>query len=395
MCQIKDIVEHVSGVLGPDADPAQVEAVASSLIDTKGTASIFTGGRIHVALTDCSSLLTTTVRSRVYDKIRRIASHLESAMRAADLGGARHIATSPLSQIAGKATASDVLVLAQMLDDAAQDCSASEITGLTACVERGIDPVAAALFDVIPEVLRATSRVVVEVRAATVDVGINVDAVKKTIVALRRYHGTSEDLLRLRLTRGSPASLPVADAALFLTANAAPMMNGALRTAPEAPLQDIAAVLKATAFGLGRSVAPHGEAAAATLADRSGLKVRFGGIEVDPGAGSSDDHTVQAALAAAIVAGFRAAVGDTYVLPRRIVTAFSSATSDDAAGARVVNELGRSVCKEAAVHALFSERSAGELMRVGPFHNVRVDEPAEQDWFRRGGLIPAVKSFRR
>lgn len=391
MPDIKDIVDRVARAFGPDADPARVEAVVSSLLDAKEPAFVLSGARLHVSLTDSSSLLTKTVRSRAYDKIRRIASHVESALREAGLGGTLHIASSPLTQIAGRSMASDMVVLARMLDDAARDCSASEITGMTAVTEHGIGAADAALLSAIPEVLHATSRVVVDVRAASPGSGVNVDAVMNVVSALRRFNRASEDLLRLRLT-GSAARPHAADAALCLTANGSALIDEALHAAPDAPIQDVADVLTATAFSLGRGAAQQGDAAAAVLRARSGLDVQFGGIEIDPGTASRTDGIVRAAFAQAIAAGFRAAVRRADVLPFRVAAAFQDSITDGAVGAWLAARLVYGGRPAIAVHAVFSDRNADERLRIGPFHDVRVREPQEPEWVRRGGRIPALWS---
>lgn len=381
------MVERVSGALGPAADPAKVEAVVSSLLVQTSSPSIFTGGRLHISLADCSSLLTKTVRSRAYDKIRRIASHFESAQRQGGFGSALQIVTTPLTQVAGKATASDLIVLARMLDDAARDCSASGIHGLTVAAERHTGPVAAALLSVLPEILRSTSAVTVDILASAADGGLNVDAVADVVAAARRFTCESDELLRLGLLHAVDMSSPPTDAALYLTADADALMQEIIRDAPEASLHDLADILSATACALGRSAAQHGEAAADLLSARSGLDVHFGGVALNSGPISSTGRTLQAAFAAALARGFRAVVPEVHVLPHRTVTAFATSTEDAGAGARLVDELARSGGRPVVVHALFSEKRAGERIHIGAFHDVIVEECADADWFRRGGYI--------
>lgn len=392
MPHVKDLVDRVSRALGTDADPSRVEAVVSSLLETAGPSSVLTGATLHVELTDCGSLLVKTVRARVYDKIRRIASHAASALSETGLGADLNIATTPLPQVAGRSTASDFVVLARMLDDAARDCSASEISGLTAGVERGVSSADGALISAVPEVLHATGRVLIDVRAGSPDAGVNVDAVMKVVAALRRFNGPRDDLLRLHLTGSSPARPLVADAALYLTADASTLIDEALRASLEAPVHDVSAVLTATAFALGRTAAQQGDAAAALLKARSGLEVRFGGIDVNPDVESDTHGVIRAAFAAAIADGFRAAVPEAAVRPVRMAAAFSRTTTDGAAGAWLAARLARSGRSAIAIHALFADQTAGEQLRLGPLYEIRVQEPDEPEWIRRGGQIPPLRT---
>lgn len=391
MNNVRDLVERVAETMGASADPAQVEAVVSSLLESSATAPAVSGACLHVSLADCSSLLTATVRARAYDKIRRIASHLQFALDDSGLGGVRKIAASPpVTALAGKATGSDLVALGRMFDDAARDCSADEITGMTTRADYPLDGVSAALIAVIPEILQTTSRVVVDVRAACRDSGVNIDAVKAAVAAARRYGGPREDLPRLRVSSVPPAHAYAADAAVVLTADAGRMIEAALKAAPDAPIHDVASVLSATAFGLGRSLARHASRAAEMIADRSGFGIRFGGVAVDCSDGAHADAPFAGALAAAIAGGFRAAVGASVILPRRIVMAFTTSTDADAAAGRLVCELAGSPSRAVAVHPVFADARAGERLGIGTLREVPVEEPRLEAWHRRGGRIPPI-----
>ena len=389
MNHVKEIVERVADAMGASADPAQVEAVVSSVLETASSAPALSGACLHISLADCSSLLTATVRARAYDKIRRIASHFPLALDNASLGGMRKIATSPaVTDLAGKATGPDLVVLAGAFDDAARDCSAAEIHGITARADTRLGGVSAALTDVIQEILQTTTRVVVDVRAASRNSGVNVDAVQAAVAAARRYGGPREDLLRLRVSGGPQAPAAAADAAVFLTADAGRMVEAAFRSAPDAPIHDVAAVLSAAAFGLGRSLAQRAGRAAQVIADRSGFGVHFGGVDVDPGTGIHSDAAFSDALAAAIAGGFRAAVGASEILPRRTIMAFTMSTDPEAAAGWAARELARSPSRAAAVHPVFADGRTGDLLSMSTGRAVRIVEPRLEEWHRRRGQIP-------
>lgn len=389
MNHVKEIVERVADAMGPSADPSQVEAVVSSLLETSATAPAISGACLRISLADCSSLLTATVRARAYDKIRRIASHLQYALDDSGLGGAQTIAAAPaVTELAGKATGPDLVVLSRMFDDAARDCSAAEIVGVTASADTTLKGVSAALTDVIPEILQTTSRVVVDVRAASRSYGISIDAVKAAMASARRFCGPREDLLRLRVSGGPPARAFTADAAVLLTADAGRMIEAALHEAPDAPVEDVASVLSAAAFGLGRSLAQRASRAAEVIRKRSGFDVYFGGVTVDPGTGIHPEPAFAGALAAAIAGGFRAAVGASEILPRRAVVAFTMSTDTEAAAGYAVRELAHFHRRAVALHPIFADRRPGDLLGLGIHGGVLVKEPHLEAWHRRGGRIP-------
>lgn len=375
MTEIKALVDRVADALGPDADPARIEAVVSSLLETGGSGSPLSGARLHVGLSDCSSLLTKTVRARAYDKIRRIGSHLEGAFHQAGLSGPVRISTTPLTQIAGRAAGTDFVVLARMLDDAARDCGASSISGLSADVADHIGASSEAFISVLPEMLSATSRVVMEVVAASERSGIHIDAVRKAVESLRQFSGEPKELHRVRITSAGAADPPDAAATFYLTADAGPMIYEARRSAPEAAVDDLCDILTATAFALGRRAASSGEQAADAMRGRSGLEVRFGGVDVISEASAPHDAPAQAAYCAAVAEGFRAAVYGSRLFPPPQTLVLPNSASSAATAARVVDILAAGAH---AVHVLFRDTQS------------HVEDLQEPEWIIRGGHIPAL-----
>ncbi len=414
MQDIRNLVDRIEEVLGPSAESSRVEALAASLLSSERANGanpdpIVSGASLCVSLVDCSSLLTKTVRARAYDKIRRIGSHLDPALRKTSIEGFRHVAVSPISGIAGGASGSEFIVLARMMDAAASDCGASTVSGFGAAVDRNVDSAAAALLSVVAEALHSTNRVIVDVRAASDEAGINLDGVLAAAAAFRRLESAPELALRGEISGASASFPPLSfpDADLRITVDAATLIEEVLRAAPDAAIHDLCDVLSAAAFTLGRRIARQGGVAAAEIRRRAGLDVGFGGIDVARRNGVSpatfaarepvDDalrvvpFVANEAFVAAILRGLGGAVRHVRLLPRRETVAFANSTSIPAAAGAIADRLAAVSASRAplAVHAAFTDRKAGDVVSIGPFHDVVVEDPPESALLARGGRIPA------
>jgi len=88
----------------------------------------------------------------------------------------KRIAISPASILLAGHKKSAAIQLAEVLDQAAQECRVDFVGGFTALVHKGISNGAQVVLDSLPEVLTLTKRVCASVNAASRKAGINMDA---------------------------------------------------------------------------------------------------------------------------------------------------------------------------------------------------------------------------
>jgi hypothetical protein len=137
---------------------------------------------LGISLFDCASHDPSQVRAAIREKIVRIGS---SFVAMCDQVGAKYgipvvnkrIAVSPIAVLGAPFAADDLVVLAQTLDQAAQEVGIDFIGGFSALVEKGAARGDKALMQAIPEALHSTQRVCASVNVASSKSGINMDAV--------------------------------------------------------------------------------------------------------------------------------------------------------------------------------------------------------------------------
>lgn len=113
---------------------------------------------LGVTLRNCSSPLPQTVRARVYDKIRRVASHHVAVAEAIEsLYGVqidnKRVSVTPITLVADALSAADFVRLARTLDTAATDIGIDYLAGFSALVQWGMTRGDAAYFEALPEAL--------------------------------------------------------------------------------------------------------------------------------------------------------------------------------------------------------------------------------------------------
>jgi hypothetical protein len=137
---------------------------------------------LGISLFDCASHELARAQKAVRDKILRIGSHFVSMC---DRVGAKYgipvvnkrIAVSPIAVVGAPFGPEDLILLAQTLDQAAEEVGIDFIGGFSALVEKGAAQGDKALMQAIPEALGRTQRVCASVNVASSKSGINMDAV--------------------------------------------------------------------------------------------------------------------------------------------------------------------------------------------------------------------------
>lgn len=137
---------------------------------------------LGISLFDCASDDLDRFRRNVHDKICRLARHLVATC---DEVGVKYgipivnkrISVSPIAVAGCSFSASQMVEIAETLDETAREIGIDFIGGFSALVEKGMTTGDRALIDSIPEALTGTERVCASINVASTHAGINMDAV--------------------------------------------------------------------------------------------------------------------------------------------------------------------------------------------------------------------------
>jgi uncharacterized protein (UPF0210 family) len=135
-----------------------------------------------ISLRDCGHPDSKQARSKIYDKITRLAGQLvktgEQIEREYGLPIVnKRISVTPISIVAESSINGEIVDFARTLDEAAEAVGVNFIGGYSALVHKGFTGADERLLDSIPEALDVTNRVCSSVNVATTHAGINMDAV--------------------------------------------------------------------------------------------------------------------------------------------------------------------------------------------------------------------------
>jgi uncharacterized protein (UPF0210 family) len=137
---------------------------------------------LGINLFDCASHDLATLKTRIRDKISRIA---EALVPVCDQIGDKYgipivnkrIAVSPIAVVCAPLGPDGMVAIARTLDACARAMNVDFIGGFSALVEKGIAAGDRSLITAIPEALSETERVCASVNVASTKAGINMDAV--------------------------------------------------------------------------------------------------------------------------------------------------------------------------------------------------------------------------
>ena len=137
---------------------------------------------LGISLFDCADRDAASFRQRIQDKICRVARDLVKVCNEVGLQYGipvvnKRIAVSPIAVAACALSASQMVAIAQTMDEAARATGVDFIGGFGALVEKGLTHGDRALIEAIPEALAETQRVCSSVNVASTHAGINMDAV--------------------------------------------------------------------------------------------------------------------------------------------------------------------------------------------------------------------------
>ena len=225
-----------------------------------------------ISLLDCCSDDSKRFADLIYDKVTRSAERLVPVCLEIEKEYGipiinKRVSVTPVS-IAGGALKPDGFVLAaKALDRAAQTLGINFIGGFGALVQKGMTVGDRNLIEAIPEALASTEMVCSSVNVASTKAGINMDAVKLMGSTVRRAAELTADrdaigCAKLVVFSNVPEDNPFMAGAFHGVSEPDRVINvgvsgpgvvaSAIRRAGDCPLDELADVIKKTAFKITR-----------------------------------------------------------------------------------------------------------------------------------------------
>lgn len=253
---------------------------------------------LGINLLDCAGDDLANVKNKIHSKITQLA---EKLVPVCDGVGQKYgipvvnkrIAVSPIAVVGAALSASQLVAVAELLNDVAQEVNVDFIGGFSALVQKGIARGDRALIEAIPQALAATERVCASVNVASTKAGINMDAVLlmgKTIKQAAELTADKDGLAcaKLCVFANIPQDIPFmagaylgigeADAVINVGVSGPGVVKKAIDRALEAnhdlDLGHISELIKKTAYKVTRV----GELIGREVADN--LKISFGVVDL-------------------------------------------------------------------------------------------------------------------
>ncbi len=264
-----------------------------------------------ISLFGCMSDDEDRLNARVYDKIMTCARDLvPTAENISKEYGIpiinKRVSVTPVSLLCGNLSPAGAVRLAETLDRAARELGINFIGGYSALVQKGCTLGSRTLMEAIPDALAVTERVCSSVNVASTKAGINMDAVRLMGEAVRRAAYLTREqgsigCAKLVIFANAPEDNPFMAGAFHGTGEPETVINvgvsgpgvvaSAIRRAGNCPLDDLAEIIKKTAFKITRV----GQLVARTAADR--LNTPFGIVDLSlaptPAVGDSVAHILE------------------------------------------------------------------------------------------------------
>ncbi|MGX7406282.1 PFL family protein [Aerococcus urinaehominis] len=247
-----------------------------------------------ISLLDCMDSDIDRSCQRVYDKIYRSAKDLVKTGEALEAKYGipivnKRISVTPIAHLLA-ASGGDPLKYARTLDQVAADVGVNFIGGYSALVQKGFGPGDRALIESLPQALAETDRVCGSVNIGSTRAGLNMDAVALMGRVVRDCATLTQDNQCVGATKlvvfcnavednpfmaGAFHGTGEADVVINVGVSGPGVVRSALSKLPkEAPIQEVADLIKRTAFKITRV----GQLVASEAADRLG--VPFGIVDI-------------------------------------------------------------------------------------------------------------------
>jgi uncharacterized protein (UPF0210 family) len=225
-----------------------------------------------ISLLDCVSSSGEECRRRIREKLLRLAGKLVQTGRDIETEYGipiinKRIAVTPIALVAGASGDSDYTAFAKTLDSAALELGVDFVGGFSALVQKGFTEGDRKLVDSIPSALAETERVCSSVNLASSKSGINMDAVRRMGEIVKETAEKTSDrdgigCAKLVVFCNAPEDNPFMAGAFHGTGEGEACLNvgvsgpgvvkAALENHREAGFDELADVIKKTAFKITR-----------------------------------------------------------------------------------------------------------------------------------------------
>ncbi|MDR1636287.1 MAG: PFL family protein, partial [Treponema sp.] len=227
---------------------------------------------LGVSLLDCASASGGETRRRMREKLLRIAGPLVKVGREIEVEYGipiinKRLAVSPISLVAASSDDTDYTPYALTLDGLAGELGVDFVGGFSALVQKGFTSGDRRLVDSIPAALAATGRVCSSVNVASSKSGINMDAVRRMgeiILAAAEKTADRDGIgcAKLVVFCNAPEDNPFmagafhgpgeAESCLNVGVSGPGVVKAALESHRDASFDEIADIIKKTAFKITR-----------------------------------------------------------------------------------------------------------------------------------------------
>ena len=225
-----------------------------------------------ISLLDCASGDPKGLADRIYDTVTKKAERLVRTGEELEKEYGipivnKRVSVTPVSLVGAGQDAEGFLKIARALDRAANTLGINFIGGYTALVPKGATPSELTLLDTIPEALASTEYVCVSVNAATTKAGLNMDAIARMGHIIRQTAERTRDrqcigAAKLVVFANAPDDNPFmagafhgvgeGDCVINVGVSGPGVVCSAIEQNPEASFEELAEVIKKTAFKITR-----------------------------------------------------------------------------------------------------------------------------------------------
>jgi uncharacterized protein (UPF0210 family) len=247
-----------------------------------------------INLRDCSDRNINVVTQKIYEKILRLAgNHVKNAESIEAAYGIRiankRVAVTPVSFIGDSFSSEEYVKIAEAMDKAAHEIGIDYIGGYSALVQKGMTPGEKNFILSIPQALATTKKVCSSVNIGSTKAGINIDAVKMMAQVIKDTAYITRDAGSIGCAKlvvfcnavednpfiaGAFHGITEGDATLNVGVSGPGVVLEALKNHRDASIQELAEVIKKTAFKITRA----GELIGRKVAEKDG--VEFGIVDI-------------------------------------------------------------------------------------------------------------------
>ena len=227
---------------------------------------------LGISLFDCASSSGSETRKRIREKILRLAGPLVKIGKDIEVEYGipiinKRISVTPIALVAAASEDQNYTPYAQTLDEIAKELGVDFVGGFSALVQKGFAPGDLRLIESIPEALASTDRVCASVNLGSTKSGINMDAVRKMGLTIKDAAARTADrdglaCAKLVVFCNAPEDNPFmagafhgpgeGDATLNVGVSGPGVVKAALESYRGAGFDEIAEVIKKTAFKITR-----------------------------------------------------------------------------------------------------------------------------------------------